>query len=215
VSALALRGIVKRLTGPSAPVLDGLDLVVEPGRTVGIAGANGAGKTTLLRVTAGLLRPDAGRVTLGELDPERTPRPYHRRVALLSADGGLYARLTVTRHLQWWAAMSYLPREERDDRVRAVLADFELSELAGRRVERLSAGQRQRVRLAMAFLPRPELVLLDEPDARLDEDGLALLSARMAEHAQRDGLTVWAAPEGRTELLPCDELRLLSEGRLT
>jgi heme ABC exporter ATP-binding subunit CcmA len=214
VSTLELRGVVKRLVGPPRPVLDGIDLTIEPGQTIGIAGTNGAGKTTLLRVTAGLLAPDAGTVALGELDSERASRLYHRHVGLLSADGNLYARLTVRRHLQWWAAMSYVPREQRDERVRAALDDFALGELGDRRVERLSAGQRQRVRLAMTFLPRPTLLLLDEPDARLDEDGLALLATALGEHARRGGVAAWAAPHGRTDLLPCDALRHIADGRL-
>lgn len=214
MSTLELDGVVMRLAGPARPVLDGLDLVLEPGRTLGVAGANGAGKTTLLRVIAGLLRPSAGTVRLGGLDPERTAREYHRRVALLSADGGLYARLSVRRHLEWWASMTYVRAADRRARVDAALSDFALRGLAGRRAERLSAGQRQRVRLAMTFLPAASLLLLDEPDTRLDEAGLEVLGERMAEHARKGGLTVWAAPEGRTGGLPCDELRTLREGRL-
>jgi heme ABC exporter ATP-binding subunit CcmA len=214
VSALEVREVVKRLNGPPTPVLDGLDLTIDHGQTVGIAGANGAGKTTLLRVIAGLLVPDEGRVALGRLDPERDQSRYRRRVGLLSADGGLYARLTVRGHLEWWVAMSYVPRESREELVDAGLRDFALVDLSARRVERLSAGQRQRVRLAMTFLPRPALVLLDEPDARLDEDGLALLADRVQEHTNSGGLVAWAAPEGRTAVLPCDELRHLRHGRL-
>jgi len=214
VSALEVRGVVKRLNGPPAPVLDGIDLLVEPGGIVGIVGANGAGKTTLLRVVAGLLRPDAGRVTLGRLGPERDARAYHRRVAMLSADGGLYARLTVQRHLEWWAALCFVPRGDRPGVVARALADFGLESLSARRAERLSAGQRQRVRLAMVFLPDPAVVLLDEPDARLDEHALTLISDRLGHHTQRGGIAVWAAPEGREAPLPADRVAVLREGRL-
>ena len=211
---LELRGVVKALAGPTGPVLAGVDLSLPPGVTSGVAGPNGAGKTTLLRVVAGLLVPDAGTVSLGGFDPGRTRRDYQRRVALLSADGGLYARLSVRRHLHWWAAMAHVPRGRRAGLVGGVLADFGLEDLAGRRVERLSAGQRQRVRLAMTFLPAPVVVLLDEPDTRLDDDGLEALARRLAQHGARGGIALWAAPEGRTGSLPADRVLTLRDGLL-
>ena len=214
MDALELRGVVKRLPGPAEPVLDGVDLRVPVGRTVGIVGANGAGKTTLLRIASGLLRPDAGTVRVGDLDPEHAARDYHSRVAMLSANGGLYARLTVRRHLDWWAAMAHVPRAQRPARIAAALDGFAMRELVDRRVERLSVGQRQRMRLAMTFLPRPSILLLDEPDASLDDDGLALLADRVREHAAEGGLTLWAAPERNAAALTRDELLLLRDGRL-
>ena len=214
VDALELRGVVKRLPGPPDPVLDGVDLRVEQGRTFGVVGANGAGKTTLLRIAAGLLRPDSGTVTAGGLDPEHAPRTYHARVAMLSADGGLYARLSVRRHLEWWASMAHVPRARRAAAIAATLDGFALRDLVDRRVERLSVGQRQRMRLAMTFLPHPSILLLDEPDSSLDDDGLGLLAERMREHAARGGITVWAAPERNAAALECDELLLLRGGQL-
>ncbi|MFL5845922.1 MAG: ATP-binding cassette domain-containing protein [Solirubrobacteraceae bacterium] len=213
-AALRVQGVVMRLPGLERPVLDGADLVVAPGQSVGILGANGAGKTTFLRVVAGLLAPDAGTVALGALALADDERAYHRRVALLSADGGLYARLSVRRHLAWWAAMAFVPPDRRAPSIAAEVEAFALDELLDRRVERLSAGQRQRVRLAMAFLPAPDLVLLDEPESRLDEDALELVGRRMAAHAAAGGITAWAAPEGRAPDLPADALVVLRDGRL-
>jgi ABC-2 type transport system ATP-binding protein len=214
VQALELRGVVKRLPGPVEPVLDGLDLHVPAGGTIGVVGANGAGKTTMLRVASGLLRPDRGTVAFGGLEPEHSKRAFHSQVALLSADGGLYARLSVRRHLEWWAALAYVPRAQRAARIAAALDGFALGELAARRVERLSAGQRQRVRLAMTFLPGPAVLLLDEPDSRLDDEAVALLARRLAEHSDGGGIAVWTAPEGRAPALARDALLLLDRGRL-
>jgi ABC-2 type transport system ATP-binding protein len=214
VQALELRGVVKRLPGPVEPVLDGLDLHVPAGGTIGVVGANGAGKTTMLRVASGLLRPDHGTVAFGGLEPEHSRRAFHAQVALLSADGGLYARLSVRRHLEWWAAMAYVPRPQRAGRVATALEAFALGELADRRVERLSAGQRQRVRLAMTFLPGPAVLLLDEPDSRLDDEAVALLARRLAGHAAGGGIAVWTAPEGRAPALARDDLLVLDRGRL-
>src|SRR4051812_39906484 len=82
---LAMHAITKRWPGSDTPVLDRVDLEVEPGTAVSITGRNGSGKTTLLRIAAGLLAPDAGAVRVAGLDPERQRRAYQRHVGVVSA----------------------------------------------------------------------------------------------------------------------------------
>jgi ABC-2 type transport system ATP-binding protein len=172
-----------------------VDLTVPPATLAWLGGSNGAGKTTLLRVVCGLIRPHAGSVSLGGLDPERDRREFQTRIGYLPAgNGALYARLTVSDNLRFWAGMAMLPRAARDQAIERSLARFGLDELAPRRVDRLSMGQRQRVRLAAAFLHDPELVLLDEPHTSLDPEGIDLL--RNALHDVRDsgGSAIWCSP---------------------
>src|SRR5207245_1771342 len=127
----------------------------------------------LLRILAGLFLPDAGTVSLDGLDPVRQRRAYQRRLGFLAAgQGALYARLTVKGHLAYWARLALLPARDRRLAVILALGQFDLLALAANRVDRLSTGQRQRVRLAMAFLHDPDVVLLDEPSNSLDEVGL-------------------------------------------
>src|SRR4051794_22353220 len=160
---LAMHGIVKRWKGLPAPVLAGVDLDLEPGTIVAISGRNGTGKTTLLRIAAGIIRPDSGAVSIAGFDPEKRRRESPRRVGFVSAgSAALYARLPADDHLSMVARLALLPRLERVRAALHVLDRFELAELRGKRVDRLSMGQRQRLRLALGFLHGPEVILLDE-----------------------------------------------------
>jgi ABC-2 type transport system ATP-binding protein len=186
---LTAQGVTKRW-GRGDPVLDAADFELPRGAVVGLQGANGAGKTTLLRILAGLFLPDAGVVQLDGLDPVRNRRAYQRRLGFLAAgQGGLYARMTVKAHLDYWARLALLPAGDRRIAVGVTLGRFDLAPLARNRVDRLSTGQRQRVRLAMAFLHAPDVILLDEPGNSLDEAGLARLQS-ILEECKRDGQSV-------------------------
>jgi ABC-type multidrug transport system ATPase subunit len=211
VGGLELRGIVKRWRGATEPVIDGIDLRVAPGSSVRIDGVNGAGKTTLLRIAAAIITPEQGRVRLDGIDPEVDRVAFARRVAFLAAGNtGLYARLKVRQQLDWWARMCFLPRDSREDRVAAAMATFGLSDLAGRRLDRLSMGQRQRVRLAMTFLPDPQIVLLDEPRTSLDAEGIETLVTALRAVTDRGGGVVWCAPAGEPPALDFDVSWLLA-----
>jgi ABC-type multidrug transport system ATPase subunit len=199
----------------AAPVLRGAKLAVPPATVAWLGGPNGAGKTTLLRIAGGLLTPAQGRVRILGLDPERERRACHRRLGYLSAgDRGLYARVSVIDHLELWASLAFVPRHRRRELIEGTVARFELGELRGRRVDRLSMGQRQRVRLAMTFLHEPDLVLLDEPHTSLDEFGLALLEDAMAGVTSRGGAVLWCSPDATALALPADERHLLSGGEV-
>jgi ABC-type multidrug transport system ATPase subunit len=210
---LVLCGISKRWG--SAQVLDGLDLEVAAGSVVLVSGANGSGKTTLLRIAAGLIHADTGSLALDGLHPERDRRAYLARLGFLSAgDRSLYARLSGRRHLDLGARLALVPARARHRAVEQALDTFALTDFADRRVDRLSTGQRQRVRLAMTFVHRPDLVLLDEPTTSLDSDGLEILSAFLDRLKQHGGAAVWSAPQGVQAPYKADRELRLTEGRL-
>jgi ABC-type multidrug transport system ATPase subunit len=195
LAALALQGVEKRWPRMPSPVLDGVDMEVEPGTLVFLGGENGAGKTTLLRIAAGLFAPDRGVVRVKGLDPVRDRRRYLGKIGFVPAGtSGLYARLSVAAHLRLWARLALVPRATSGAAIEATSERFGLGDLLGRRVDRLSMGQRQRLRLALGFLHAPDLVLLDEPLASLDEAGTGLLQAALDAHAAGGGSALWCAP---------------------
>lgn len=197
------------------PVLTGASMTLEPGRVAWLGGSNGAGKTTLLRIVAGLLAPRRGRVSSYGLDVERDRRAFQRRLGYLPAgDRGLHARLSVAQHLELWCALALLARRRRPELVAAALTRFALDELRERRVDRLSMGQRQRVRLAMAFVHEPAIVLLDEPHTSLDEFGLALVEDALAGVTGRGGAVLWCSPASAQLPLPADDRYMLAEGKV-
>ncbi len=193
---LALHAISKRWRSGQAPVLDDVSLTLQPGTSTWVGGRNGVGKTTLLRIAAGLIHPERGHAEAHGITVHADRQRYQRLVSLLPAgDRGLYARLTVQQHLEFWARIAMVPRERLGPAVGEAIETFQLQELAARRVDRMSMGQRQRLRIAMTFLPEPEVVLLDEPLTSLDHEGAELLAQASARVQARGGAVLWCSPE--------------------
>jgi ABC-2 type transport system ATP-binding protein len=212
---LVLEGLHHRWKGPKPPVLNRVSLTLRAGEVTWIGGRNGVGKTTLLRLAAGILLPQRGSIRMGELTPTSSGGRYQRQVGFLSAgDRGLHARMRVRQQLDYWARLAYVPRRRRAELVAASLRHFGLQELAEQRVDRMSMGQRQRIRLAMAFLHEPRVVLLDEPRNSLDDDGYRLLGAQIERVAADGAAVLWCSPRGEDRVLACDVGYTLEEGRL-
>ena len=196
-------------------VLRDVDLHIAPGTATCIAGGNGAGKTTLLRIGTGILAPDAGTVTVDGIECGRRCREYNKRIGYLSAgDRGLYARLTVRGHLEYCARLGFIPRTDRKPAVEEALAHFGLSGLVARRADRLSQGQRQRLRLALSVLHRPKVLFLDEPRNSLDADGLEILSSSVRELLARGGSVIWCSPLGEEQPIMFDRRLVIEDGKL-
>jgi len=198
--AVEVTGLDRRFG--STRVLTSLELTVEHGEHITITGANGSGKTTLLRVLAGLLRPTAGDIRVlggSTADPD-----VRRRIGVVGHSPSLYTRMTAAENIRFWAGMYGDPSAlaKGADILRALGLDP-----ADRRpVGSYSQGMRQRVSLARALAPSPELVLADEPFAGLDESGAGVVAALL-----RDVPTVVIATHGGM-----DGRRLvLHDGRLS
>jgi ABC-type multidrug transport system ATPase subunit len=212
---LELDGLFHKWKGPKPPVLDEVSLALRAGEVTWIGGRNGAGKTTLLRLAAGILLPQRGTVRLRDLTPTSHGALYRRQIGFLSAgDRSLQARMRVEQQLDYWARLAYVARERRPVLVAQSIQRFGLQEFASRRVDRMSMGQRQRIRLAMAFLHEPLVILLDEPRNSLDDDGYELLNEQIEQAAARGATVLWCSPRGEDRVIACDASYALSEGRL-
>jgi ABC-2 type transport system ATP-binding protein len=197
------------------PVLRGVDLECDKGTATRIEGKNGAGKTTLLRIGTGILAPDAGTVTVDGLTNDQRWSEYHKRIGFLSAgDRGLYPRFSVRGHLEYVARISFIPKAERDRAIEEMIRSFELAPLLERRADRLSQGQRQRLRLALTFIHQPKALLLDEPRNSLDSDGLHMLTQAVEYALQRGAAVVWCSPTGEDQPISFDRDLVIEDGRL-
>lgn len=163
------RGLIKHY-GPVKAV-DGVSFQVGRGEIVGFLGPNGAGKSTTMKMLTGSLVPDAGEVrvagrsVLGGPDGGLEARS---RLGYLPEHTPLYRSMRVDRYLAFVAALRGLPRARRADAVERVVDACDLAGYTGRRIGTLSKGYRQRVGLAQALLPEPEVLILDEPTSGLD-----------------------------------------------
>ena len=213
---LLAQSVTKRWPRQPHPVLRDISFELRPAELGWLTGVNGAGKTTLLRIIAGLLTPDAGRVDVCGLGPGASRREYQRAIGLLSAgSSGLYARMTVRQHLDYWARLALVAPSERRERVDECIERFTLASLAGRRTDRMSMGQRQRLRIAMAFVHRPRLVLLDEPTTSLDDEGCGVLLGAIDEHRRAGGAVLWCSPAREQVGTSVDRSFRLAEGELS
>ncbi len=204
------RGLARRFGTRWA--LAHVDLEVEAGEALLVAGPNGSGKTTLLRLLVGLLAPSAGRLRVFGLDPVRERMTVRARATLLSHDLWLYPRLTAGETLRLWRALDGPSATE--DGVEERLAAAGLAGCERLEVGAFSAGMRKRLALARSRLERPQLLLLDEPFAALDSDGRALVASWLGE-LRREGVTVVIASHALELAAPlCDRAVRLDGGQI-
>jgi ABC-type multidrug transport system ATPase subunit len=211
---IEIAGLEKRFRG-GVQALAGVDLVVPTGM-FGLLGANGAGKTTLMRVLAGLLRPDAGRVTVGGHDvTSRAGRlAVARTLGYLPQDLGVYPDLTAREFLDYIALLKGLDdRAARRRRIGEVLEVVALAAEADRRLRGFSGGMRRRVGIAQALLADPGLLVVDEPTAGLDPEERIRFRTLLAQLA--GARTVLLSTHIVDDIAhTCREVGVLARGRL-
>jgi oleandomycin transport system ATP-binding protein len=185
--AIEAEGLVKRFGATTA--LEGADFRARAGSVLGLLGPNGAGKTTAVRILATLLRPDAGRATVGGHDVVREAHQVRELVGLTGQFAAVDETLTGTENLLLIGRLLGLPRRAARQRAADLLAVFGLEQAAGQAAKTYSGGMRRRLDLAASLVGRPRVLCLDEPTTGLDPAGRGelweVVRARVA-----DGVTV-------------------------
>ena len=182
---LRVRGLHRRFG--DLDVISDLDLDVDAGRALAITGPNGSGKSTALRCIAGSDKPTDGTIELDGAPLDEKSPIVRRDLAVVMDDMSFFPDLSVVEHLDLLARAHRI--EDVEAVVDAVLADVGLLAQAGQLPGTLSSGQRRRLALATAFVRPRRLLILDEPEQRLDAGGLAWLADRLNEE-KRDGLGI-------------------------
>ena len=194
--------------------VDGLSFTVGAGQIYGLLGPNGAGKTTTLRLLSGLMVPTSGTAHMGGFDVNRQPNEVKRVLGFLTANTGLYQRLTARELLVYFAQLQHMEREEARARARYLIEWLNMGEFAQLRCGALSTGQKQRVNIARALVADPLILVMDEPTLGLD-----VLSNRVIlEFIRRErdvGKTIILSTHYLDEAESmCDRIGLLHQGRL-
>ncbi|MFH5211708.1 ABC transporter ATP-binding protein [Antrihabitans sp. NCIMB 15449] len=208
--AVVLRNLHKTFAvgeGPGVRAVNGLDLTIEPGEIVAFLGPNGAGKTTTIDMLLGLTRPDEGEVSIFGRDPATAVASG--LVSAVMQSGGLLKDLTVEETVRLVSALFVSPRP-----VSEVLARAGIADIATRMVGKCSGGQQQRLRFALALLPNPDLIVLDEPTTGMDVEGRREFWNAMREDSSRGRTVLFATHYLEEADAYADRIVLVSKGRI-
>ncbi len=193
------------------------DWNIEPGEVLALFGPSGAGKTTTLRTIAGLLRPRQGRIEIGgrvvydDKGREWVP-PHLRRVGYLTQQANLFPHINVRKNIAY--GLRGRPRAAVEERVRKLVGLFHLDGMEDRRPWELSGGQIQRVGLARALAPEPDILLLDEPFASVDVELRRILRAELRSMLSSSPIPVVLVTHDREESLTlADSVQVMDGGR--
>lgn len=175
---------------------------VDAGEILALTGANGAGKTTLLRVLAGLIEPTAGTVRVAGRTPDDRDRGFRAALAALIGPPQTARDLTVAEHLRFITATWGSPATSAAEQAEELLEELAITQLGARFPHELSSGQTQLVSLALTFARPARVLLLDEPEQRLDPHRLGLVGAAIRRRAETGTAVVLAthSPRLREEL---------------
>ncbi len=200
--------------GSDHSAVDGVDLRIEAGEIYGLLGPNGAGKTTTLRLLSGIMSPTSGRARVCGFEVSSEPVEVRKRIGFLTANTGLYPRLTPREALTFFGEMHGLQRRAARARAIELLNVLDMAAFADHRCGALSTGQRQRVNIARSLVADPQVLILDEPTLGLDvlSNRLILDFIRCERRAGKSILLSTHHMHEAEDL--CDRIGLMHEGRI-
>ena len=210
-AAVAVERLEKALGANN--VLRGISFEAQSGEIFGLLGPNGAGKTTTLRIICTLLSPDAGTVDVLGFGTRSAPEEVRRRIGVVTADIGVYPRLSARENIEYFARLCRLVGGELNRKVDGVIERLDMGSFAKQRAESLSSGQKQKVAIARAIVHDPEVLVLDEPTAGLDpaqtRETRELITAVGREHTVI--LSSHILPEVAAT---CERVLIINQGRI-
>jgi sodium transport system ATP-binding protein len=193
-------------------VLRGISLEAASGEIFGLLGPNGAGKTTTLRIICTLLMPDSGSVEVLGFDTRSGPEEVRRRVGVVTADIGVYPRLSARENITYFAELSGVADGEVRRRVDVVLERLDMVSFANQRAESLSSGQKQKVAIARAIVHDPAVLMFDEPTSNLDVLASREIRNFMIESRDRGKCVIFSTHVLHDAERLCDRMTILHEG---
>lgn len=193
-------------------VLRGISFEARSGEIFGLLGPNGAGKTTTLRIICTLLSPDAGTVGVLGFDTRTRPEEVRRRIGVVTADIGVYPRLSARENIEYIGKLCGLNGSELTRRVDAVIERLNMGPFAKQRAESLSSGQKQKVAIARAIVHDPEVLMFDEPTSNLDVLASKEVREFMVEAKVRGKCVIFSTHVLHDAERLCDRVTILHQG---
>ncbi|MEK6713534.1 MAG: LPS export ABC transporter ATP-binding protein [Nitrospirota bacterium] len=198
----------------SRKAVDNVSITVNQGEVVGVLGPNGAGKTTIFSIIIGILKPSAGRVFLG--DTEITHLPTYKRARLglcyLPQEPSIFRKLTVEENIMAILEFQPMTSYERNDALKRLIRELNITHLAGQPANTLSGGERRRVEIARALASAPAFIFLDEPFAGIDPISIIDLQQIIIQLKTKNIGVLITDHNVQNTLEVCDRVYILKEG---
>jgi ABC-2 type transport system ATP-binding protein len=209
--AIQLCGLTKRFDDLTA--VDDLTLEVAAGEIFGLVGPDGAGKTTAIRMMAGIMRPDAGTITIAGCDVVKYPEAVKSQISYMPQLFGLYEDLTADENIRFYADVFRITRHQREERAAELLRACGMEDFRKRLAGKLSGGMKQKLGLVCALIHTPKVLLLDEPTNGVDPISRREFWAMLYALAEQ-GVTILSSTAYLDEAERCNRVALLDRGRL-
>jgi sodium transport system ATP-binding protein len=194
--------------------VDGVSFAARDGEITGLLGPNGAGKTTTLRMLYTLMAPDRGQVLVDGIDAAADALAVRRRLGVLPDARGLYKRLTARENIDYFARLQGLPEDELRARREALIDALEMADIAERRTEGFSQGQRVKTAIARALIHDPRNVILDEPTNGLDVMATRALRQFMLKLKAEGRCVLFSSHIMQEVAALCDRIVVIAHGRV-
>ena len=210
--SLQATGLVKSFKEVRA--VNGITLGIPSGQLTALVGPDGAGKTTLLRMVAGLMKPDAGQLSVLGIDVTRHPQAVQDRISYMPQRFGLYEDLSVQENLNLYADLHGVPADLRRERFERMLAMTDMAAFTQRPAGKLSGGMKQKLGLACTLVRSPDLLLLDEPTVGVDPLSRRELWRIVQQLVDEERLSVIVSTAYMDEAERCEHVIVMNDGKL-
>ncbi len=200
--------------GKDVKALDGLSFTAKDGEITGILGPNGAGKTTCLRTLYGLLKADQGSATIDGISAVKDPILARAQLGIFPDKFGLYERLTAYEQIDYFASIHGMEGKAKHAAIERIIVDLEMEELAHRKTQGFSQGQRMKVTLAQALVHQPKNFVLDEPTRGLDVMSTRVLRNYLSRFKEQGHCILFSSHVMQEVAALCDRVVIVANGRL-
>jgi ABC-2 type transport system ATP-binding protein len=194
--------------------VDNVSFSVKEGEFFGLLGPNGAGKTTTIRMLTGVLKPEAGRITIDGADLEKEPLTVKEKMGAIPEVGTVYLDLTARENLDLFGRYYGLPKKLRDERAEKLLKELGLQERANSPVKNYSKGMRQRISIGCALIHEPKVLLLDEPTEGLDVQSRRMIIEKVKGLNEKGSTIILTTHNIEEASRLCQRVCIIDKGRI-
>ena len=206
--------ITKQYKGLSAPVLDGISLVIAQGEVFGLLGPNGAGKTTFINILCGLKNADSGNARIDGYDIQKEPSALKRLIGAVPQDIALYDRLSARENLHFFGSCYGVKGSELKDKTEMYLERFGLTKSASRQLKTFSGGMKRRVNLIAAIMHSPKVLFLDEPTVGIDVQSRTVIVDFLKELNQKGTTIFYTSHHMKEAENLCTHVAIMDNGKI-